>query len=131
LIQKKQDLRPARRTEAGKKLFILIPVQKHTFFPAQTYVWTTSNVNSPPSVQEVNIVTLVSVLDLDNTFVSAGIHLVGRGNSLANACINHRDKHDFISTKPRLTSYSKQPNSVVIVSLFTMSIRPIGRANAP
>jgi len=33
LIQKKQDLRPARRTEAGKKLFILIPVQKHTFFP--------------------------------------------------------------------------------------------------
>jgi hypothetical protein len=31
LIQKKQDLRPARRSEAGKKLTILILVQKHTF----------------------------------------------------------------------------------------------------
>ena len=31
LIQKKQDLRPARRSEAGKKLIPLILVQKHTF----------------------------------------------------------------------------------------------------
>ena len=31
LIQKKQDLRPARRSEAGKKLILLILVQKHTF----------------------------------------------------------------------------------------------------
>ena len=31
LIQKKQDLRSARRSEAGKKLILLILVQKHTF----------------------------------------------------------------------------------------------------
>ena len=33
LIQKKQNLRPARRSEAGKKLTILILDQKHTFPP--------------------------------------------------------------------------------------------------
>ena len=32
-----------------------------------------------------SVMSLVSVLDLDNTFFSAGIRLVGRGNSLANA----------------------------------------------
>lgn len=37
--------------------------------------------------------SLVSVLDLDNTFVSAGIHLVDRGNSLANARFTYPCKH--------------------------------------
>ncbi|WP_236646203.1 hypothetical protein, partial [Sulfitobacter sp. HI0021] len=31
LIQKKKDLRPSRRSEAGKKLILFILYQKHTF----------------------------------------------------------------------------------------------------
>ena len=49
-----------------------------------------NNVNSLPSVREVSIVVRVqiltdlnrvSVLDLDNTFVSAGIHIEKRGST--------------------------------------------------
>ena len=39
LIQKKQDLRLARRSEAGKKL-ILLSCIKSILLPAQTSVWT-------------------------------------------------------------------------------------------
>ena len=48
-----------------------------------------SDADSEPSVQEVRVIALVSVLDLDNIFVSIAICPTGRGNSLVNARIGH------------------------------------------
>jgi len=90
LIQKKTGLRLSRTTEAGKKLSSLIPVQKHTFSRLVLGTRLMNNVNSSPSVREVSIIVRVqiladlnrvSVLDLDNMFVSAGIHIEKRGST--------------------------------------------------
>ena len=41
-----------------------------------------SDADSEPSVQEVRVIALVSVLDLDNLFVSGGIFIEDRGKVL-------------------------------------------------
>ena len=91
-----QDVSPTRETEAGKKLSSLIPDQKHTFTRPITVDWTASSASSLPSVQEVGVTTLVSVLDLDNTSLSVAIRLIDRGNSPLNAGFlrsSNRDQH--------------------------------------
>ena len=73
-----------------------------------------SDADSEPSVQEARVIALVSVLDLDNIFVSAAICLKDRGNSPSN-------------TGPEGQQLRSSPNAVrsnmLLVSLFTMSIR--------
>ena len=73
-----------------------------------------SDADSEPSVQEVRVIALVSVLDLDNIFVSIAICLIGRGNSPSN-------------TGPKGQQPRSSPNAgrsnMLLVSLFTMSIR--------
>ncbi|CAN0535424.1 unnamed protein product, partial [Ectocarpus sp. 12 AP-2014] len=68
-----------------------------------------------PSVQEVNRTVLVSVLDLDNTFFSAGRRLGDRGNSPCKRSLEPKGP----STKLRSSKYL----CVDYVSLYTMSIR--------
>ena len=77
-----------------------------------------SDADSEPSVQEARVIALVSVLDLDNIFVSAAICLKDRGNSPSN-------------TGPEGQQLRSSPNAVrsnmLLVSLFTMSITCIRR----
>ncbi len=79
-------MRLARKTEAGKKLSPLILVQKHTFTRP---LYRVDNEQSLMLTIRAGgqRAALVSVLDLDNTLVSAGIHRIGRGNSRLSARI--------------------------------------------
>ena len=73
-----------------------------------------SDADSEPSVQEVRVIALVSVLDLDNIFVSIAICLIGRGNSPSNTGPEGQ--------QPRSSPNAGRSN-MLLVSLFTMSIR--------
>ena len=73
-----------------------------------------SDADSEPSVQEARVIALVSVLDLDNIFVSVAICLIGRGNSPSNTGPEGQ--------QPRSSPNAGRSN-MLLVSLFTMSIR--------
>ena len=73
-----------------------------------------SDADSEPSVQEARVIALVSVLDLDNIFVSIAICLIGRGNSHSNTGPEGQ--------QPRSSPNAGRSN-MLLVSLFTMSIR--------
>ena len=73
-----------------------------------------SDADSEPSVQEVRVIALVSVLDLDNIFVSVAICPKGRGNSHSNTGPEGQ--------QPRSSPNAGRSN-MLLVSLFTMSIR--------
>ena len=73
-----------------------------------------SDADSEPSVQEARVIALVSVLDLDNIFVSVAICLIGRGNSHSNTGPEGQ--------QPRSSPNAGRSN-MLLVSLFTMSIR--------
>ena len=73
-----------------------------------------SDADSEPSVQEARVIALVSVLDLDNIFVSVAICPAGRGNSPSNTGPEGQ--------QPRSSPNAGRSN-MLLVSLFTMSIR--------
>ena len=73
-----------------------------------------SDADSEQSVQEVRVIALVSVLDLDNIFVSIAICPAGRGNSPSNTGPEGQ--------QPRSSPNAGRSN-MLLVSLFTMSIR--------
>ena len=78
-----------------------------------------SDADSEPSVQEVSVIALVSVLDLDNIFVSIAICPKGRGNSPSNTGPEGQ--------QPRSSPNAGRSN-MLLVSLFTMSIRLLNEA---
>jgi hypothetical protein len=118
LIQKKQDLRLARITEAGKKLSSLFQI-KSILLPALTRA---------DQDKRATCVALVSVLDLDNTFVSTGIPLRRRGSIFKPAFHRsgtNRDQHPTRCDQIVLLLYL----SLRCQWMLTHPRRPIGRLN--
>ena len=125
LIQKKPDLRQRCRAGSSRHLFLW---SKVILFPLKhTYMF-----------EHLNDLTIVrvSVLDLDNMFVSIRILKGDRGKGQFQKLSTDRSLLHKTETCPLL----RGSNNVVIVSLFTMSIcalslaaklrhRPIGRLN--
>ena len=125
LIQKKPDLRQRCQAGSSRHLFLW---SKVILFPLKhTYMF-----------EHLNDLTIVrvSVLDLDNMFVSIRILKGDRGKGQTQKLSTDRSLLHKTETYPLL----RGSNNVVIVSLFTMSIcalslaaklrhRPIGRLN--
>ena len=125
LIQKKPDLRQRCQAGSSRHLFLW---SKVILFPLKhTYMF-----------EHLNDLTIVrvSVLDLDNMFVSIRILKGDRGKGQFQKLSTDRSLLHKTETCPLL----RGSNNVVIVSLFTMSIcalslaaklrhRPIGRLN--
>jgi len=83
---------------------------KAYFLRRQSYRLTASSASSLPSVQDVGVTTLVSVLDLDNTvlFPSSRLNLKDRGNSLKMRPFlrsSNRDQHAYSVRSDRVVCY--------------------------